>query len=122
MSAARSQSSRSGGRAVEEGEPGKVRRALGSLYDVCVKRPAKMVGGEQVRPVVTVDRRPGCEGVEGPLQTRPQPSTAWERGGVAGRRWCRRRLGQVEQVGAFGFVELEGARDGIKNAGGHAAE
>ena len=31
-------------------------------------------------------------------------------------------LGQVEQVKAFGFVELEGARDRVQYAGGHSCE
>ena len=31
-------------------------------------------------------------------------------------------VGEVEQVGTFGFVELQGAGDRVKNAGGHAAE
>jgi hypothetical protein len=39
--------------------------------------------------------------------------------GGAGAVGC---LGQVEQVGSFGFVQLKGAGDRIKHAGGHPAE
>jgi hypothetical protein len=52
---------------------------------------------------------------------------------TAGRRCCfealRRlrplafaALGQVEQVGAFGLVELEGACEGLQHGLGHAGE
>src|SRR4029450_8553339 len=47
------------GGAVEEGEPGEVRDAVGGVVEVGVKRPAQVVGGQQVRPVVADNHRRG---------------------------------------------------------------
>jgi hypothetical protein len=52
------------GCAVEEGESGEVRRAVGVGGDVVVHGPSQQVGREQVHPVVADDRWCGGDGVE----------------------------------------------------------
>ena len=109
--------------AVKEGEPGEVRGAIRVVVEVGVKRTAEEIGGEQVGPVVSDNHRPGGDGVEGPLQAGPYgPVFAAAAAGPHGGAGAVGCLGQVEQVGSFGFVQLEGAGDRIKHAGGHPAE
>jgi hypothetical protein len=110
------------GGAVKEGEPGKIGRGVMTVVDVGVERPAEVVGGEQVRPVVPDYCRCG-DGVEGPLQARPcRPLPGAAAAGAHGSAGAVGGVGEVEQVGTFGFVELEGAGDGVKNAGRDPAE
>ena len=111
------------GGGVEECEPGKVGRAVGVVVEVDVERPAEVVGGEQVGPVVADDRRSRGDGVEGPLQAWPhRPLFGNAAAGSHRGAGAIGGVGEVEQVGTFGFVELEGASDRVENAGGHATE
>jgi MoxR-like ATPase len=104
-------------------QSGEVGRTAWVVVEVAVKRAAEEVGGEQVGPVVSDDRRSGGNGVEGPLQAGPHgPVTAAAAVGPHGGAGAVGCLGQVEQVGSFGLVQLERAGDRIKHAGGDPAE
>jgi hypothetical protein len=81
-----------------------------------------MVGGQQVRPVVADDHRRGGNGVEGPLQAQPHSPLVAATAGPHGRASAVGGLGEVEQVGAFGFVKLESAGDRVQDGGGDAGE
>jgi len=105
------------GGAVQEGEPGEVRRHGGIGEEVGVKRATEVVGRDQVGPVVTDDRRSGRDGIQGPSQAGPNgPLFARTtraddaRGPVGGP-------GEVEQMRPFGIVELQGASDRIQDSG-----
>src|SRR5439155_8053731 len=97
-----------GGVEVQEREPGEVRAAVGGgVVDGGVHGATEVVGGEQVHPAVADDRRRG-EPVEDPLQAgpgcppfrRPAAGSHAGAGAVGG-------VGQVEQVGPLGVVELQ---------------
>ena len=110
------------GGAVEKGEPGKVGRAVWVVVEVGVQGVAEVIGGQQVRPVVADNRRPGRDGVEGPLQAGPHSPLVAATAEPHGRASAVGGLGEVEQVGAFGFVKLESAGDRVQHGGGDAAE
>jgi hypothetical protein len=81
-----------------------------------------MVGGQQVRPVVADDHRRGGNGVEGPLQARPHSPLVAATAGPHRGASAVGGLGEVEQVGAFGFVKLECTGDRVQDGGRDAAE
>ena len=90
--------------------------------EVAVHGAAEVVGGEQVQPVVADDGRAGGDGVERPLQAGPgRPllrAAAGAQDGVA----AVGLVGEAQQVGAFGVVELQGAGDRVEDAGGDPGE
>jgi hypothetical protein len=81
-----------------------------------------VVAGEQVHTAVTDDRG-GGELVEHPLQARSGcPGFAGPPAGSHYRASSVGGLGEVEQVGSFGLVELEGSSDRVEDGGGGAGE
>lgn len=96
---------------------------LGRGVDVVVEGEGELVGGEEVHAAVADEGRSGGEGVQHPLQapvSGPAPGGAAARPGEGvGALGCMR---QVDEVGAFGVVELEGAGDGFENGGGGSGE
>ena len=106
---------------VEEREPGEVRRRRRVGERRCEQGAAERVGGDDVEASVAHDGRGAGHGVEEALHARAGPAAR------LGRRRRRGRgvvggAGEVEQVGAFGFVELQGAGDGFEDAVGDAGE
>ncbi len=108
------------GHRIEESEAGDVYRLRlparargdGAVVQGCKQGSAQLVGGQHVRAVGQDERRRIGHRVEDPLDLwadlllgagSPAGVPAPQALGVGG-------LGQVEQVGAFRFVELEGAR------------
>jgi hypothetical protein len=103
---------------VEELEPGQVRRTTTVAEDGRVERPAEGVGGEEVLARVPDERDAVRDGLQRPLQARPggglgrgaAPGAARGRDAVGG-------AGEVEEVGAFGVVELQRPGERLQDAG-----
>lgn len=91
--------------------------------DVGVEGAGELIGGEDVQAAVADEGRSGGDGVQRPLQAAvgcPLPGAAASASGE-----CVRAVGglrEVEQVGAFGFVELEGPGHGFEDGGGDTGE
>ncbi|GAB2745381.1 hypothetical protein GCM10027072_46870 [Streptomyces bullii] len=88
-----------------------------------VESASELVGGEDVHAAVADERGPGGDRVQGPLQTAvgcplpraAAPGAGESVGAVGGLR-------QVQQVGAFGVVELQGAGDSFEDGRGDTGE
>ena len=103
---------------VEEQEPGHVGRLHRIVEHVGVEGVAEPVGGEDVEPAVAHVGGGAGHRVEDLLHRRPHPFL----GRTPPRRPARGRgADEVEQVGAFGFVELQRARDAFEDVLGDAA-
>ena len=102
----------------EVGNPGG-----GSVVEAGVHRAAELIGGEQVHPAVTDDRRTAGDRVEYPLQRGvrcPSGSIATRlTKHHAGTVGCLR---QVQQVGALGLVQFQGPGDGIQDRSAHPGQ
>lgn len=101
---------------VQEREAGEVGRSAGiAVVQRRVHSPAEMVDGKEIHPTVADDRRSG-EVIESPLQARARDPAL---GGPSSRPHARagavRGVRKVEEVGAFGVVELQGPGDRIEN-------
>ena len=81
---------------------------------------AERVGGDDVEASVAHEGRCAGHGVEEALHAGPDLLLA--RSAAAGGRGVVGGAGEVEQVGAFGFVELQGAGDGFEDAVGDTGE
>lgn len=108
-----------GGR-VEEVEAGQVGLVLAMGEQIGVEGPGERIGGENVRAAVAHDCGPRGDGVESPLQAAvrcalaaggPAPGPGEGVGAVGG-------LGQMQEMGALGVVQLQRAGDGLEDGGG----
>jgi len=106
-----------GGR-VQEAEAGHVGRAGRVVEDRRVQRPAERVDGEEVQAPIADEGR----GTGHRLQDAQHAGPYGRRRAAARRSGGPGRAGQVEQVESLGLVELKGARDGIKDVVGDAAD
>ena len=94
----------------------------GAVVEGGVHGAAEVVGGEQVHPAVADDGRCG-DLVEHPVQARPRcPVLAGPAAGPHAGAGAVGGVGEVEQVGPFGVVELQGAGDGVEHGGGDAGD
>ena len=108
---------------VEELEPGQVRRPATVADDGRVERAAEGVGGEQVLVRVADERDAVGDGLQRPLQARPGGGLGRRRGaGPARGRDAVGGAGEVEEVGAFGLVELQRPGERVEDAGGRAGD
>src|SRR4029450_4310283 len=83
----------------------KIGRGVVIVVDVGAERPAEVVGGEQVGPVVPDNGGSGGDGVEGPLQARAcRPLLGAAAAGAHGGAGAVGGGGGGEQGGAVGFV------------------
>ena len=106
---------------VDEREPGQVRRSGRVDERRCEQGATERVGGDDVEASVAHDGRCAGHGVEEALHAWPHLLL----GSVVGAGVVDgvvRGAGQVEQVGAFGFVELQGTGDGFEDAVGDTGE
>ena len=81
---------------------------------------AERVGGDDVEASVAHEGRGGGHRVEESLH--PRPHLVFARSAAPGRRGVVGGAGQIEQVGAFGLVELQGTGDSFEDAVGDAGE
>ena len=93
----------------------------GHVVDDAVERPSQLVGGQEIHASVADERRAVGDGVEDPLQARVR------RPGGRIATACRARdgasrVGQVEQVGAFGVLEQQGSRERVEHLGGDTVD
>jgi hypothetical protein len=91
---------------VQEGEAGEVGLPACGLVKGGMHGSAEVVTGEQIHAPVA-DNRGGGELVEHPLQGRSgRPALAGSAGGSHAGGSAVSSMGEVEQVGPFGVVEL----------------
>ena len=108
----------SGALRAEEQEPGDVDRARGERRRP-VSRGPRRGGWRRGRRVVRCARRRRCRrSSRGSVARRAGPAPV--SGGVEARLRACRGADEVEQVGAFGLVELQGAGDAFEDVVGHA--
>lgn len=91
--------------------------------EVGVERPGEQVDREHVQAPVGDERRSAGDGVQGSLQALvqgPPPAGTLPRAGE--RVGAFLGLGQMEQVGPLGVVELQGPGDGREYGGGDTGE
>ena len=112
-----------GGVDVEEGEAREVGLpAAGAVVDGGVHGAAEVVGGQQVHPAVADDGR-GGDSVQHPRQAGPRyPSFGGAAAGTHAGTGAVGGVGEMEQVGPFGVVELQGAGDRVEHGGGHTGD
>ena len=113
-----SQSTKNSRRArVEEHEAGGVDRSGRIVEQGGVEGLAEPVGGQDVEPAVADERRDFGHRVEDALDDGPHRSWPGRRRvAVVGLRGAD----EVEEMGAFGFVELQCASDALEYLLGHA--
>ena len=102
---------------VEEQEPGRVGWLHRVVEHVGVEGVAEAVGGEDVEPAVADVGGDAVHRVEDLLHGRPHPLL---RRAPTGRPVRRRGADEVEQVGSFGFVELQRPHDAFEDVFGDA--
>ena len=102
------------GPGVEEYEAGQVHRPALLLKRKAVEGLAHLVDSEDVEPTVANECGDADHGVQHPLDARPEFLRCWlRRSSRRGRRG--RGLRQVDQVDAFGLVELQGGDQRLKH-------
>ena len=109
----------SGARRVEEHEAGDVTWQTVVAFERRVERVAETVGVQDVEASVADVRREFAHGIEESLHCRPNSFVSWT------APWATRRAGaanEVEQVVAFGLVELQRPRDRFEDVLGDAAD
>ena len=102
------------GSRIEEHEAGGVDRPRGRVVQLGIQRESELVGGQDVEAVVAHERGGAGDRVERPLDLGPDALL-----GLAPARPRRRWVcgaGEVEEVGAFGVVELERAGECAQHA------
>ena len=96
---------------VEEDEASQVRWPLRVGEDLRVERVAESVGGEDVEAAVADERGGFGHGVEEALDAGPDPLNY----GLAAGGALLGSADEVEEMGPFDLVELQGAGDGVKD-------
>src|SRR5829696_3911567 len=105
---------------VDEREAGQVRRCRPVVEGGCQQGATERVGGNDVEAPVAHQRRGAGHRIQESLH--PRAYVLLTRSTATWRRGVVRRAGQLEEMGAFGLVELQGTGDGFEDAVGHTGE